>query len=80
VERKPHAFRIEEADRLRITLGNVQREFLVIRNESAVQLAPASSKDKPDPALKTWHDKVFSLWPSDVLGQGELPDAQSLVK
>ena len=23
--------------------------------------------------MKTWHDRIFSLWPADVLGKGEVP-------
>jgi hypothetical protein len=73
VERKAHAFRIEEADRLALTLGAVKREIVVLRGENTVQLAPANTPDKPDAALKTWHDKVFSLWPTEVLGRSEVP-------
>jgi len=73
VERKLHGFRIEEADRLHITLGAVQREYVVTRDEKSVRIAPASEPDKPDSALKTWHDRLFSLWPADVLGKGEVP-------
>lgn len=73
VERKAHAFRIEETDCLAVTQGAVKREIVVMRGESSVQLAPANTPDKPDAALKTWHDKVFSLWPSEVLGRGEVP-------
>jgi hypothetical protein len=73
VERKAHAFRIEETDRLAVALGAVKREVVVLRGENTVQLAPASTPDKPDAALKTWHDRVFSLWPSEVLGRGEVP-------
>jgi hypothetical protein len=72
VERKAHAFRVEEADRLLVTLGETRREFVVTRSEEQVRLAPASAPDKPDAAVKTWHDKVFSLWPTEVLGQGEV--------
>jgi hypothetical protein len=73
VERKLHAFRIEDADRVLISLGAVRREFVVSRDENSVRLAPASAPDKPDASLKTWHDRVFSLWPADVLGKAEVP-------
>ena len=75
VERKAHAFRLEEADRLLITFGNIRREFVVTRNEGQIRLAPASAPDKPETAIKTWHDKAFNLWPVEVLGQGEVPVA-----
>ncbi|MBN2574173.1 MAG: DUF4340 domain-containing protein [Deltaproteobacteria bacterium] len=73
VERKPHAFRLEEADRLRITFGDVRREFVVSRGEDQVRLAPTSAPDKPETAIKTWHDKAFHLWPVEILGRGEVP-------
>jgi hypothetical protein len=73
VERKAHGFRIEDADRIAITRGNVKREYVVVRSDHGVQMAPANAPDKPDAGFKTWHDKVFSLWPVEVLGQGEVP-------
>jgi hypothetical protein len=73
VERKPHGFRLEEADRVQTTLGAARREFVVVRSEDVVRLAPAATPDKPDAALKSWHDRVFSLYPAEVLGQGEVP-------
>jgi hypothetical protein len=38
-----------------------------------VRLAPASSPDKPESAFKTWHDRVFTMWPVEVLGKDEVP-------
>jgi hypothetical protein len=73
VERRPHGFRLEEADRVQIALGTVRREFVVSKSEEQVRLAPASSPDKPDAAMKTWHDRVFGLWPAEILGKGEVP-------
>jgi hypothetical protein len=73
VERKAHGFRIEDVDRLQVTVGAVKRDFVVVRGEHSVQLAPANASDKPDAAVKTWHDKIFRLWPAEVLGQGEMP-------
>ena len=73
VERKLHGFRVEEADRVVITAGTVRHPFVVSRDGSSVRLAPVNAPDKPDSALKTWHDRVFSLWPAELLGQGEVP-------
>ncbi len=73
VERRAHAFRLEEADRVQISLGTLRREFLVSRSENTVRLAPTSAPDKPDLSVKTWHDRIFSLWPAEVLGRGEVP-------
>ncbi len=73
VERRLHAFRVEEADRLRVSAGSHPREVLVSRSNEQTRLALASSPAEPDAAIKTWHDRAFSLWPAEVLGQGEIP-------
>jgi hypothetical protein len=73
VERHAHAFRLEEADRMIVTLGKIRREFLISKGEDGVRLAPPGAPDKPDSAAKTWHDRVFSVWPIEVLGKDEVP-------
>lgn len=73
VERKLHGFRQQETDRLVIAGGSTRREFVVLRDGEQAKLAPAGTPDKPDAALKTWHDRAFGLWPAEVLGQGEIP-------
>jgi len=73
VERHVHTFRLEEADRLAVTMGGTRREYLISHSEGSVLLAPANAPDKPDSAFKTWHDRVFSAWPSEVLGKDEKP-------
>jgi hypothetical protein len=74
VERHVHAFRLEEADRLAVTLGSTRREFLLSRGEGGVvRIAPAGAPDKPDSSFKTWHDRVFATWPVEVLGKDEVP-------
>jgi hypothetical protein len=73
VERRLHACRLEEADRVQVTMGKVQRELVVTRSDGQVRLALASSPAQPDAGLKTWHDRIFSLWPVDVLGKDEIP-------
>jgi hypothetical protein len=73
VERRVHGFRLEEADHLTITRDGKRREFVVSRGDTGVRIAAASTPDKPDTTLKTWHDRVFSLWPVEVLGKNEEP-------
>ena len=73
VERHVHTFRLEEADRLAVTAGATRREYLISQSESSVFLAPVAAPGKPDSALKTWHDRVFSAWPGEVLGKDETP-------
>ena len=73
VERRLHAFRVEEADRLRVSVGTQAREVVVFRSNEQTRLALASTPAEPDAALKTWHDRAFSLWPTEVLGKDEIP-------
>ena len=73
VERRLHAFRVEEADRLRVSVGSRARDVLVSRSNEQTRLALASSPSEPDASLKTWHDRAFSLWPTEVLGKDEVP-------
>jgi hypothetical protein len=73
VERKTHGFRLEDIDHIHVTLGSLQRDFIVTRSEGTVKLAAASTPDKPEQAVKTWHSKLFGLWPTEILGAGEVP-------
>ena len=73
LERHIHAFRLEEADRMAVSQGTTRREFLISRGENGVRLAPLGAPDKPDTSLKNWHDRVFSVWPVEVLGKDEVP-------
>ena len=72
-ERRVHAFKLEEADRVTVALGAVRREFVVSHGENGVFLALAASPNKADSAFKTWHDRAFSAWPAEVLGKDEVP-------
>jgi hypothetical protein len=73
VDRRLHGFRLEDVDRLRVSIGARHRDLVVVRSSEQTKLALASKPDQPDTALKTWHDRVFSLWPTEVLGKGEVP-------
>jgi hypothetical protein len=74
-ERRLHSFRIEDVDKVTLSAGGKTRELVATRIEDfpGIRLAPAATPDKPDPTLKNWHDRVFSLFPTEVLGQGEVP-------
>ncbi len=75
VERRLHNFRIEEVDRVVIIAGTKKREFIGSRIDQfpGIRLAPAEAPDKPDTTLKNWHDRIFGLFPTEVLGKGENP-------
>ncbi len=76
VERKMHDFRLEEVDRVVLTAGGKTKEWKALRMDDmpGIRLAPMATPDKPDETAKTWHDRVWNLFPSEVLGKGENPD------
>ena len=73
VERHLHAFRLEEADRIAFAQGTTRSNFLVSHGEDGLRLSPLATPNKTDTSLKTWHDRVFSVWPVEVLGKDEIP-------
>jgi len=77
VDRRLHAFEPGDYDRIKLTSGGKQKEFVVIGRESpkTATLAPAKAPDKRDQTAKTWNDSLWRLWPSDILGKGEQPTA-----
>jgi hypothetical protein len=74
VERRMHGFKLEEVDKVVVTAGGRKKEFRATRIEDlpGVRLSPAGS-DKPDETAKNWHDRVWNLFPADVLGKNETP-------
>jgi hypothetical protein len=74
-ERRLHSFRIEDVDKLVLEAGGKRRELVATRIEDfpGIRLAPVESRDKHDPTLKNWHDRVFTLFPTEVLGKDEVP-------
>ncbi len=80
VDRRPHAFRASEFDRLKVTFENQSTEFVQLKDGPAgpagAKLARAETPDKADEMAKNWHDKIFSrLVIVDLLGKGETPKA-----
>ena len=52
-----------------------EREWTVVPGPTpqASKLAPKGAPDKSDELAKNWHDKVWRLAVTEVLGQGEVP-------
>ncbi len=76
VDRRMHAFNLEDADKLVVTAGAKKREFLATRVDPrypGLKFAPPDAPDKAEQTVKNWHDKVWALFPAEVLGQGEKP-------
>jgi hypothetical protein len=74
VERKLHNFPIEDVDRLVITAAGRTKEFRGTRlgDLPGIRLSPPGS-EKADETAKNWHDKVWNIFPTEVLGRGEVP-------
>ena len=77
VDRRMHTFKLPDFNRVTITAGGKSRTFVVTNGQDAngYKLAPASTPDKPDEQARNWHDKVWRLFPSELLGSGEQPAA-----
>jgi hypothetical protein len=77
VDRKLHTFKIPDVDRLRVASGGKTRDFVIKNRQdaNAYKLAPANAPDKPEEMARNWHDKIWRLFPSELLGKGETPAA-----
>jgi hypothetical protein len=74
VERRLHSYPIEDVDRIVITAGGKTKEYRGSRigELPGIRLSPPGS-EKADETAKNWHDRVWNLFPSEVLGKGEAP-------
>jgi hypothetical protein len=75
VDRTMHGFKPNEFDGLVMQAGGKQRELVQTGTATAMQtrLASKKSPDKPDEMAKNWHDKLWRLYVTDLLGKGEEP-------
>ena len=74
VDRTLHGFKGGEYDALTVESGGKKRDLVVTGDlPNTTKFASAKSPDKPDETLKNWHEKLFRVFPSDVLGKGEKP-------
>ena len=79
VDRKLHTFKIPDVGRLKVTTGGKSKELVIIdrKNANTYKMAPASTPDKPDEFARNWHEKIWRLFPTEVLGKAEVPVAGS---
>jgi hypothetical protein len=77
VDRRLHTFEPADFDRIVISAGGKQKEYLQVGRDNHVTAGFASPKtpDKRDQMAKNWHDALWRLFPSDVLGRGEQPES-----
>jgi hypothetical protein len=75
VDRKMHSFKITEVNRVVVASGGKSRDFVIKNNKdpNGYKLAPAATPDKPDEMARNWHDKVWRMFPTELLGKGETP-------
>lgn len=75
VDRGLHAFKPGDYDELTLSVGKKSRDLVVIpgQNPFLSKLASKKSPDKPDEMAKNWHDKLWRLYVTEVLGKGEKP-------
>jgi hypothetical protein len=75
VDRRLHTFELADWDRIKLSAGGKQKEFVSVGRESpkTIGLAPAKTPDKKDQMAKNWHDALWRLFPTELLGKGEEP-------
>lgn len=75
VDRTLHTFKPAEYDALTVTASGKTRELVTIGAEQPLNVKLASKKTptKADDLAKNWHDKVWRLVVTDLLGKDELP-------
>ena len=78
VDRRMHAFKMNEYDDFVVTVGDAKKEFLSSNADipQTAKVSPKDAPDKTDELTRNWSDKVFNrLIVTDVLGKGEQPPA-----
>jgi hypothetical protein len=73
VDRQLHDWKTSDFDGMTITVGDKKRELVQQSPEVPAQAKLASKSGKTDELAKNWHDKIFRVLVSDVLGKGETP-------
>jgi hypothetical protein len=76
LERRFHGFFLEDIDRVVVTAGDKKRELVASRQDEGLPGIRLASADKPtefDQTARNWHDRVWNLFPSEVLGKDEVP-------
>ena len=75
VDRRLHAFEQGDFDRMVLSAGGKQKDYVQTDRElrAKAAFAPAKTPDKHDQMAKNWHDAVWRAFPADILGRGEDP-------
>jgi hypothetical protein len=74
VDRRLHAFKPSDYDSLVLKVDDKQRELVQISDGTQPQkLASKKTPTKPDDFARNWHDKIWHLVVTEVLGKSEVP-------
>jgi hypothetical protein len=73
VDRRLHTFDLTDFDRIKLTAGGKSKEFVQLGRESRATagFAAAKTPDKRDQTAKNWHDSLWRIFPTELLGKGE---------
>lgn len=76
VDRTLHALKPGDYDAITVEAGGKRRELVVIGGAQpfADKLADRRTPSQADATAKNWTDRVWRLYPAEVLGQGEWPE------
>jgi hypothetical protein len=75
IDRRLHTFELGDFDRIVLSSGGKQKEYLQVgrENRATAGFAPPKTPDKRDQMAKNWHDTLWRTFPQEVLGRGEDP-------
>ena len=73
VDRQLHDWKPTEVDHLKITVDGKSKELTQIPGETPAQTKLADKTGKVDEMVKAWHEKLWRVLVSEVLGKGEVP-------
>jgi len=73
VDRRVHAFRPEDADRVVVHLGPQSRTLVQKRVGGAARLYADGHAETPDAYAQAWVERLNKVVPTDILGRGEIP-------
>jgi len=73
IDRQLHAFKPGDFDAVTITAGGKSRTLQVPPAENQFAAKLLGKGGKPDDMAKNWHDKVWRIMVTDVLGKSEQP-------
>ncbi len=73
VDRRVHAFRPEDADRVVVRLGTVSRTLVQKRVGGSAKVFNDVRAETPDAYAQGWLERLNKVVPTDVLGRGEVP-------